>query len=249
MVVASSGSHKVVGPSTEEKRTMIKQLTLFCTFAIFMLAVGGVVTPLQAHCEGRHTGDHPHCPPQVYDAYDVEIDPDGLDDPTKAVLPGVGLKWLYDGKMVGSLRPRSDFLDMGYFVVDDPELTPFENDILASDCFFDPPPDDSFPVYPWVKFGGILRKHRKSIAEGMFWFPGTTKAPAVQVLYLLKIEGTFTGDDPVNGFPKNEKVMTMNKWTLKVEGQGAEVISRSCVGEGEFDTTFDVKFFEVSIDP
>jgi hypothetical protein len=45
IVVASSGSHKVVGPSTEEKRTMIKQLTLFCTFAIFMLAVGGAVTP------------------------------------------------------------------------------------------------------------------------------------------------------------------------------------------------------------
>ena len=28
MVVASSGSHKVVGPSTEEKRTMIKKLIL-----------------------------------------------------------------------------------------------------------------------------------------------------------------------------------------------------------------------------
>jgi hypothetical protein len=99
-----------------------------------------------------------------------------------------------------------------------------------------------------VRFGGFLRKHRKSVAEGMFWFPGTTRDLLDNVLYLLKIEGTFTDDDPVKGFPKNEKVMTMNKWTLKVEGQGAEVISRSCVGEDVFDTTFDVKFFEAPID-
>ena len=51
MVVASSGSHKVVGQSTEEKRTMIKQLTLFCTIAIFMLAVGGAVTSVWAHAD------------------------------------------------------------------------------------------------------------------------------------------------------------------------------------------------------
>jgi hypothetical protein len=47
---------------------MIKQLTLFCTFAIFMLAVGGAVTPVWAHdvCDelggkGKHSPGHPHC--------------------------------------------------------------------------------------------------------------------------------------------------------------------------------------------
>ena len=219
---------------------MLNKLILFCAFAIFMLAVGGVVTPLQAHCEGRHSGDHPHCPPQVYDAYDVVIDPDG------AVLPGFGEEWLYDGKSVGSLRPRSDFLNMSYF-----ETVTFGPGLSASFCFDQnnhldiPNPAD----YPWVRFGGFLQKHRKNTAVGWFWFPGTTSDLLDNVLYLLKIEGTFTDDDPVNGFPKNEKVMTMNKWTLKVENQGSDVISRSCVGEGGFDTTFDVKFFEVSIDP
>jgi len=50
VVVASLDSHKVVGPKSEEKKIMLNKLILFCTSAIFMLAVGGVVTPLQAHC-------------------------------------------------------------------------------------------------------------------------------------------------------------------------------------------------------
>ena len=47
---------------------MWKKLTLFCTFAIFILAVGGAVTPVWAHdvCDelggkGKHSPGHPHC--------------------------------------------------------------------------------------------------------------------------------------------------------------------------------------------
>jgi hypothetical protein len=46
---------------------MIKKLTLFCTFAIIMLAVGGAVTPVWAHAvctedgKGKHSLGHPHC--------------------------------------------------------------------------------------------------------------------------------------------------------------------------------------------
>ncbi len=72
-----------------------------------MLAVGGAVTPVWAHFQEEgsglpHTGYHPHCTkePLIYDEYAVVIDVSGL------VLPGVGLKWVYDGKSVGSLRPR-----------------------------------------------------------------------------------------------------------------------------------------------
>jgi isopentenyl phosphate kinase len=45
-------------------------------------------------------------------------------------------------------------------------------------------------------------------------------------------------------FPKIEKIMTMKKWTLTVENQGAQVISRACVGEGVFNPAFDVEFFD-----
>jgi len=47
---------------------MWKKLILFCTFAIFMLAIGGAVTSVWAHdaCDeaggkGKHSPDHPHC--------------------------------------------------------------------------------------------------------------------------------------------------------------------------------------------
>ena len=224
---------------------MIKQLTLFCTFAIFILAVGGAVTSAQAHCQEEgsglpHTGDHPHCTkePLIYDEYDVVIDIIG------SVLPGVGLKWVYDGKSVGSLRPRDDILDMIYF---DGEPSPFDTGVLASVCFNqngelgDPEiPDPA--AYPEVRFGGFLQKHRKSTARGMFWFPGRTNDSADGVvLYLLIIEGTFTGDSGV-GFPKNGKIMHMTDWTLKKEG-GGEASSRACEGSGEFPPSgFDVTF-------
>jgi hypothetical protein len=58
---------------------MFKQLTLFCTFAIFMLAVGGAVTPVWAHDDcgpgGKHSGDHPHCidGPKGGGLYDVTV--------------------------------------------------------------------------------------------------------------------------------------------------------------------------------
>jgi len=63
MVVASSGSHKVVGPSTEEKRTMIKQLTLFCTFAIFMAAFLGFSVSAFAGKECQDPDPRPKCNP------------------------------------------------------------------------------------------------------------------------------------------------------------------------------------------
>lgn len=46
---------------------MIKKLAVLCTFAIFMLAVGGAVTPVWAHADcgpggkGKHSDKHPHC--------------------------------------------------------------------------------------------------------------------------------------------------------------------------------------------
>jgi hypothetical protein len=53
---------------------MIKQLILICTFAFLMLAFGGTVAPLQAHCQPEgfpHAPPHPHCPADRQ--YDVTI--------------------------------------------------------------------------------------------------------------------------------------------------------------------------------
>lgn len=215
---------------------MIKQLTLFCTFAIFMLAVGGAVTPLQAHCQDPprpHSGDHPHCSePLAFPVYDVVIDEGYVDADGGVILPGTGIGWVYDGKAVSSLNPRSDQLNISYF----------ENKTShdARKCF-GTGIASTIPSWPEVTFGGMLRKQRKATAEGFFWFRGTTIDPNDgEVLYLLKIEGGFA--EGPNGFPKNDEIMMMNKWTLKLENQGAAVTSRACVGEGEFAPPIDVLF-------
>ncbi len=38
-----------------------RTLTALCAFAVFVLVLGWALTPAQAHCDGRHSGNHPHC--------------------------------------------------------------------------------------------------------------------------------------------------------------------------------------------
>ncbi len=40
---------------------MLKKLTVLFAFAIFVLLIGWAIMPVQAHCFGNHTGNHPHC--------------------------------------------------------------------------------------------------------------------------------------------------------------------------------------------
>ena len=220
---------------------MIKQLTLFCIVPFLILTGTAVFTPLQAHCQKPplpHSGDHPHCTkdPLIYDVYDVAIGGSGYD------LVGTGIGWVYDGKAVGSLRPRDDLLDMSYFYD-----RIFDTPATANDCFVcDINP---YPGYPCVRFGGSLRKQKKDTATGMFWFEGTTTDPSDgNVLYLLKVEGSFDANSDPLGFPKNEKIMRMDRWTLKIEG-GGEVSSRACEGEGPFDPPIPVTFHVPSSSP
>ena len=200
---------------------MIKQLTLYCSFAIFLLAVGGAVTQLQAHCQKKeglpHSGDHPHCSePLLYPVYDVSIDggfeydEDGsLPTNPEGTLPGIGIDWIFDGKMVASLRPRDDVLDMGFFYG-----KTFDSGASRDVCFDQSLTEGEFPKEEdpnesYVAFGGFLRKHGKSTAEGMFWFWGNTGSPDTDgdVLYLLKIERYFKGTESDFGFPKDDKIM------------------------------------------
>jgi hypothetical protein len=241
-VVAFLDSYNGVRPKSEEKRTMLNKLILFCTFAIFMLAVGGAVTPVWAHddCEpgGKHSSNHPHCnvdppPAESYPLYDVLIDGGWNPDIPGPVipgsfLPGEGSDWIWNGRQVGST-----YADRRIFPLD---MTYIQTKV-GTGCF-------SSVVF----MGGFFRKHKKSTANGMFWFPGTTSDGLDDVLYLLKIDGDF--DDVPNydeGFPGNDKIMHMTDWELKVENAGADVASRSCEGSGTFDEEdfFTVTFKEI----
>ena len=205
---------------------MLNRLILFCTFAIFMLAVGGVGTPLQAHCKGQHSPPHEHCnvepPPPKNSLYNVFIDGGINRDYSGSNLPGEGWKWIWDGKQVGSTYAQTRKFPLG--------MTYIQTEV-GEDCFD-----------PVVLMGGFFRKAKKSTANGMLWFSGTTRDGEDDVLYLLKIDGYF-GGGPDGGFPGNDKIMYMRDWELKVERQGDEVAGRSCEWSGEFPDVVPVTFF------
>ena len=48
---------------------MLKKSPILFALAVFVLAIGWPITPVQAHCKGPHTGNHPHCldPGSTYD--------------------------------------------------------------------------------------------------------------------------------------------------------------------------------------
>jgi hypothetical protein len=181
-----------------------------------------------AHCKGKHATNPPagHCdgepPPEEDPLYDVFIDGGFINANNPAyLLPGEGLNWIWNGRQVGSTYAQGRIFDL--------DMTYIRSEVG----------DGCFPSA--VKFGGFFRKAKKSTANGMFWFWGTTSNGLDDVLYLLKIDGYF-GGGPVNGFPGNDEIMYMTDWTLKVENQGAEVASRSCESSGQFDYPVPVIF-------
>jgi hypothetical protein len=224
---------------------MLNKLVRLCAFAVFMLAVGGVVTPVWAHddCgpDGKHSLGHPHCnvdpPPAETDPlYDVVIDDGG------SRLLGAGERFIWNGRQVGSTyeQGRSFPLDMTWI----------HNNFFNNTQCFACVESGCSPTYT-VYFGGFFRKHKKSIANGMLWFWGTTQDGTETVLYLLRLDGYFADDsDVVFGFPGNDKIMYMTDWTLTVSNEGADVAGGSCEGSGTFevnDDPYDVKVtFSVS---
>jgi hypothetical protein len=250
-VVAFLDSYNGVRPKSEEKRTMLNKLILFCTFAIFMLAVGGVVTPLQAHCKGKHSAPHEHCidlpPAESYPLYDVLID--GGWDPdipgpviSGSILPGEGWDWIWNGRQVGSTYAQGRT-----FPLEMTNISPFVGNLLYDDS--EPPVIIGYECFDnLVTFGGFFRKHKKNTANGLLWFPGTTSDGLDDVLYLLKIDGHFDDDTSGDGFPGNDKIMHMTDWELKVENAGADVASRSCEGSGTFGGNVVTVTFEEIIE-
>jgi len=212
---------------------MLKKLTLFCTFAIFMLAVGGVVTPLQAHCpdpeeypDAVHSGDHPHCSGGSTDdqLYDVQITGD---------IEGVGNNWGAGTKQVGfnfsnSAGPNGELSNLGFFR----GLFGAEGDI----CF----PDDPIPIS-----SVILEKHKRGTAKALIWFWAYTHDTnnLTRYLYHLELNGLFTTakDWP----PAESNTLEMTEWSTHLGNEGNTIKNVSCLSSG--DTEDDTGFAGIDI--
>jgi hypothetical protein len=147
--------------------------------------------------------------------------------------------WGYNGKQVYSQRNSPEVMNLDFF-------REFFGPKGLS-CFggTDPTVPENEPNLK-TNFNGFLRKHKKDAANGMFWFRGHTSDPADgKVLYLLEVTGKF--DDPAT-WPKNDNLMSMPNWTLKVENEGKDVAWRSCEDSGTWDAE-DVMIVSVSLPP
>ena len=213
---------------------MIKQLTLFCTFAIFMLAVGGVVTPLQAHCvtddpNAVHSGDHPHCPGGSTDdqLYDVEI---------TGFISGVGNNWGAGKKQVGfnfsnSAGPNGQLSNLDFFR----GLFGAEGII----CF----PDETIEIS-----SVILEKHKRGTAKALIWFLAYTHDPTnkTQYLYHLELNGLFTGPNGSKDWPPaSSNTLEMTEWSTHLGNEGNTIKNVSCLSSG--DTEDDTDFAPINI--
>jgi hypothetical protein len=221
---------------------MLKKLTLFCTFAIFMLAVGGVVTPLQAHCpevtednpDPVHSGDHPHCRDEPTDdqLYNVKI---------TGYINGVGDNWGAGQKQIGfnfsnSAGPNGQLSNLVNFRL------LFGNDGIT--CFPDDPIDIS---------SVILEKHKRGTAKALIWFWAYTREPGntEQYLYHLELNGLF--DEAKDWPPLSSNILKMTEWSTHLGNEGNTIKNISCLSSGDTgdtgdDTNFNGIDIEVTLD-
>ncbi len=88
-------------------------------------------------------------------------------------------------------------------------------------------------------FGGQIKKGRGGRAEGSFYFFASTDnddpADRIEVLYHIKVFGTFDQLNSTGWLPSGTTFLTMTDWEMHVENEGDTVKNISCIGEGDFD--------------
>ena len=197
---------------------MIKQLTLFCSFAILMLAFSGTVTPLQAHCQPEgfpHAPPHPHCPADQL--YDVKIFGPNIGS-TPYFFYGEGYDWQANTKQVG-------------FNHSDPDGPYGWMELLDFRELFGTDGDKCFPVGQTEIGSVILQKAKRGTAKALIWFWGYTRDQSKEVLYHFEFNGVF--DTAKDWPPEVENTLTLSDWELHLGNEGNSIKAISCLSSGE----------------
>jgi hypothetical protein len=201
-----------------------------------LIAVMLIPTGAYAHCEGKHTGNHPHCQGgggggggggseygvliSMADPVDMGLEGTSGDDWTEST-GGKSIEG--HGSNVGMLTSLSFFTGVN---------SPFTG-YRGSNCFR----AGSFALHAQA---GVSRG-RGGRAESKFWFRAHTdnlNVVDITPLYLLIMFGTIDGDWPPA--LHHTTTLVMGDWELRVANEGADVKSISCIGEGEFTVNIEV---------
>jgi hypothetical protein len=245
IVVASSGSHKAVGPKLRKHAMNIRFPTLIAALAVFGLCVS--VPAFAGKDKNCSLPDpHPSCGGGGGDGdsspyYDVTV---FWLSPYDGGFGGGGEYWTASNNGSVNYAPFDpDFLPektRGVLNLDffqdyfDTVLEPGK----GTACFPDTLGTSTVSLYP----AGVSYK-KSTGALARFWFKGYTHSdPPVEVLYLLsffKGQLADTTDWPPESLDVPTNTMTWDKsseWKLKPENEPAEIQADSCTRErGKFN--------------
>jgi len=212
MVVASSGSHKVVGRSTEEKRTMFKKLsksTMAAMTGLLLMSWPPEATPrtMQQFYLFNDTSPSPGPGPDII----VEGDSEYVNTDKK--------------NKTANIIVRTDFTLESFWQTANYNIS--EQD--GADCF---------PEGPITIRGGIHLKESKSgdVAKAIFWFksrynPNGWDDTGDEVQYKLTLTGDAGWSGPFPPLGDADISMTVTHWDMATEGKGAHR-DTSCKGMG-----------------
>lgn len=189
---------------------MPRKSVLLTTFALVLLAAAWPSTPTHAHCDGKHTGNHPHCAPGG----------PGGDDALYEVTMMTGDFWseqpaIFEGTDGGG----SSQTILVYFQALDLDLTFLFNKFGAlnledrgTKCFAGTPLQDYYRSMQ-------VFQDQDGLAQIMYWFRGYGDDGATEVKYLLRMSGHFLG--PGNWRPDLAEinVVELDTWGMTIEGK------------------------------
>ncbi len=202
----------------------ILRLSTLSLITMMLIPIGAY-----AHCEGKHSGNHPHC----RDGGGVDPDDAAYSVLITGDVMGNSLDefpWSQGGgqKAVGGQQHNAGVLtDLSFFtaLVNGPFTA-----IQGSACF---------GAYPFQLWGGFIKAGKKGTAKASFWFEANTHTePAQTLFYSLQ----YTGDLPPGWLPEigSPAILNMNHWTLGVPNVGEDIKAISCTGEGTANVTITV---------
>lgn len=179
--------------------------------ALFALIVGWPQAPAEAHCAGRHTGDHPHCTGDGGGGggeYDVTVSGDLSFADT---LTGV------DGG--GSSKPVNVYfqfpeLDLGFFF----DKFGGVDGLDGQRCFSGAHWGDSGSAI-------TISQLRDDSARVRIWFRGFGRDGETEVKYQLVMSGGFP--DPEDWPPAVETTAVLTDWYMETESKKAKNPCRS----------------------
>ncbi len=215
---------------------MMNKLILFCTFAIFMLAVGGAVTPVWAHADcgpggkGKHSDKHPHC---------GVVNEDSTDDGS------LYLVWVDGDLILGQFtghdpvgRKEAVTVNFQYINMD----LSYIQDKLNDDSWPDGDGDACFTGAPVEGRQTVLsiEHDRDKALAATYVFSGFGTDGTPQVGYRLKLSTSDRspvdpGWRPTEEGVANQFFVKFDQWEV---GSKKDI---ACNGSGSLDTTISIR--------